>query len=261
MIGETKIPFFLVKRFLWHGNKWTLALIIFLMSIAFINLVFVTSLFNGIIESANNQVIDTNTGHIMMMPAEGKEFIKNIPDVTKKIKEIAGVTAVSPQNFSPARISYKKITGNWQVVAIDPELEKGVTIISSRMMEGSYLDKDDTDKIIIGRQIAGGNNIEMNALSFKGARAGEKVTLSIGPIQKDFLIKGVFYTKFIDTDLRAFISQKALDKLVPFYKDSATNVIIRINKTGAEKETIKKMDTAPGKKSQGSWSPSLRASS
>lgn len=234
MIGEVKIPFFLVRRYLQRGNSWTLILIIALMSIAFINLVFVTSLFNGIIESANNQVIDTNTGHIIMMPSEGEESIKNPDSVMERILSTDGVVSATPQLFVPGRISYKKISGNWQIIAVDPSMEKKVTNIHSRMISGSFLEDNDLDQVIIGVQIAGGEEIETNAVSFKGAKVGEKVTLSLHGMTKEFIIKGIFYTKFIDTDLRVFVSRKAIENMIPRYKDVCTNINIRIEQTGDE---------------------------
>lgn len=235
MMGEIKIPFFLTRRYLQHGNKWTLFLIVVLMSIAFINLVFVTSLFNGIIESSNNQVINTNTGHIIMMPHDGSDVIEDSGAAVDKILKTGGVVAASPQFFVPGRISYNKIGGNWQILAIDPSMEKKVTNVHAKMISGAYLEDGDTDKIIIGRQIAGGDDIEMNAVSFRGAKVGEKVTLSVQGITREFTIKGIFYTKFIDTDLRAFISRRALEEMIPQLKDACSNINIRISRNGDEK--------------------------
>ncbi|HOT46253.1 MAG TPA: ABC transporter permease [Spirochaetota bacterium] len=238
MIGGWKIPFFLAARFLKHGSKWTFSLIVLLMAIAFVNLIFVTALFNGIIESVNNQVIDTHMGHIYIFPPEGSEYIENMDDVSARIKSHGKVRGVSPHLYVPGKLLYKNISGTWQIVAIDPEQEKTVTNVSKKMIEGSYLEKDDTDRIIIGRQIAGGRDVEMNALSFRGARAGESVTLDVGGFRKTFTIKGVFYTRFLDTDKRAFISRKLLDEMVPGMSGVASSMIIRIDKTGDEKKVI-----------------------
>ncbi len=238
MIGEWKIPFFLVARFLRRGSKWTIFFIILLMSIAFVNLIFVTSLFNGIIEAVNNQVIDTHMGHIYLLPPEGSEYFSDAGEVSGKITSLKKVRGVSPHLYVPGRIIYKNISGNWQIVAIDPEKEKTVTNVSKNMIEGAYLDKNDTDTIIIGRQIAGGKNVEMNALSFRGARAGESVTLDVGGFRKTFIIKGIFYTRFLDTDKRAFISRRFLDDMMPQLGSMASSMIIRIDKTGDEKKVI-----------------------
>ncbi|RJO58988.1 ABC transporter permease [Candidatus Parcubacteria bacterium] len=234
MRGEGKIPFFLTARYLLHGNKWTLGLIIFLMAVAFVNLIFVASLFNGIIDNSNKQIINTYTGHVFITPAEGQDFLDHTDILLPQIENIPGVKAASAQMLVSASLKYKNIKGNWQILAIDPQLEKQVTNVSEKMLAGEYLAQDDLDKIIVGRQIAGGPDVEMNAFSFKGAQVGEKVVLAFDGIQKEFTIKGIFYTKFLDTDQRAFITAQALEALAPSLKSKATSVVIRAQKTGEE---------------------------
>ncbi|MDZ7798040.1 MAG: FtsX-like permease family protein [Patescibacteria group bacterium] len=227
---ETRIPFFLMWKYLHRGNKWTLFLIIFLMAIAFINLVFVTSLFNGIIKSSEDQIINTYTGHIMITPKIGSDYIEEAEHKTKIINEIENIAGVSDQISIPGSLEYKGIKGNWTILAIDPEKEKTVTNVHEKMISGEYLNSHDTDKIIIGRQIAGGEEVEMNAFSFKGVSVGEKVTLNLGEITKEFEIQGIFYTKFINTDQRAFITKKAWQELNPEADNKATSIIVRLDK-------------------------------
>lgn len=240
MKGESKIAFFLAWRFLQRGNKWTLLLIIFLMAIAFVNLVFITSLFDGIVKGANQQVINTYTGHITMTPSEGKEAIDNVENVLEDIRNTDGVLAASAQTFVPATIKYNSISGNWQVLAIDPKEEKKVLTIDQHMIEGEYLD-DSLDEIIIGRQIAGGEDVEMNAFSLKDASVGDIIKLSFNGISKDLTIKGIFYTKFIDTDQRAFINKKTLDELASGLSNTATNINIRIEESEKEENVIDRL--------------------
>jgi putative ABC transport system permease protein len=238
MKSEIKIPFFLINRYLLRGNKWKLFLIIFLMSAAFINLVFVTSLFNGIIEMSNRQIIDTYTGNVMITPKEGSDFIEDLDVKLKKIDQIDEVLAKSAQISVPASLESRNIKRSWPILAINPDDEKQVTNVSEKMIEGEYLAPDDDDKIIIGRQIAGGDGVEMNAFSFKGAKVGDKVTMAFDGVAKDYTIKGIFYTKFLDTDERAFITEKSLNQLVPnFYNNKANSIILKTTE-GDENRTI-----------------------
>lgn len=241
MRPEWRVPFFLIGRHVLRGNKWTLALIIFLVAIAFVNLIFITSLFNGIIANSNQQIIDTSAGHVSITPAEGHDFIADEADVLDTIRGTEGVKAAAAQTLVPATLKYKNIKGNWRLYAIKPNEEKKVTVIAKRMLRGYYLAPGDTDKIIIGRQVAGGKDTELDAFSFKGAKVGEKVTLSIGPVNREFTIKGIFYTKFIETDQRVFITDKALEKMAPAYKDRATSIAIRLDREGNEDVVIDRL--------------------
>jgi putative ABC transport system permease protein len=246
-IIERKIPFFLISRHIIRGNKWTLALVIFLMSIAFINLVFINSLFNGIVVSADDQVIATTSGNVTMQAATGSEFISDVPAVVDKIKATTGVTGASARTVVPASLLYRGIQGNYQVYAVQPSLERSTTNISRKMLEGSYLSDSDTDSIVIGRQIAGGKGVEMNATSFKGAKAGQKVQVVLGGQAREFTIKGVFYTKYFEADRQAFITQKAFDRMVPSAAGKTSTIIIRTKKKGDENAVITRLKrTVPG---------------
>lgn len=238
MSNEIKISFFLIWKQITRGNKWTLIFTIFLMAAAFINLIFVTSLFNGIIEMANNQVIDTLSGHISISPPQDANYIADRTQVLEQIKTEPRVRAASAQTAVPATMEYKNIKGNWQILAIDPNQEKEVTNISNKMMSGSYLNENDTNQIIIGRQIAGGKDVEMNASSFKGANVGEKVTLEINGHNTEMTIKGIFFTKYMIADRQAFITQKEWQGLMPQTGDKANNISIRLDKKGGETEVI-----------------------
>lgn len=235
---ETRIPFFLVNRHLWKGNKWTLFLTVFLMAVAFVNLIFVSSLFAGIIDSTNRQIIDTSVGHILILPSTGEDVINDVSSSLEKIKNIEAVKAVTSEMVVPATLEYNSIKGNWQILAVNPSFEKEVTVVSQSMTAGSYLEENDTDQIIIGRQIAGGEEVEMDAFSFKNAAVGDKVSLLFNGFEKEFTIKGIFYTKFIDADQLAFITQKSLEEINPEFKNKASRILVRINNVGEEKEII-----------------------
>jgi putative ABC transport system permease protein len=208
------------------------------MAIAFINLIFVTSLFNGIVEGSNDQIINTYVGNIMISPVEGQDFLEHADATVATVLRTNGVAGASAETTVPATLKYKSIMTNRQILAIDPDMEKTVTNVSKKMIEGSYLDQADTDGIIIGRQIAGGPDVEQNATSFKGAHAGEPVILTLNGASKEFIIRGIFDTKFINADSRAFITERAFELLNPASTDKVTNIIIRINKKGEERSII-----------------------
>jgi len=75
--SQARLSFYLTLKYLQRGRKWTLVLIFILMSVAFVNLIFVSSLFTGIIDGANKQIVDTMTGNIYMTPSDGQDFINN----------------------------------------------------------------------------------------------------------------------------------------------------------------------------------------
>ncbi len=241
---EAKIPFRLLWVFLRRGNRWTLILIIFLMSVAFINMIFVPTLFDGVIKAADDQVVDMSTGHILMLPESGQNQIADAEKAVEQLRSIPGVVGVSSGLALPTTLEYNNIRGNWQTIAIDPDNERMVTKIFEHMIEGSYLREHDLFSIIIGRQIAGGEDVENNAFSFKDAEVGDTVKVSFDGFSEDFKIGGIFYSKFIDTDQKAFITRDVLDKVVPALAGEANRIIVRLDEDVSVESIVNKISAA-----------------
>ena len=237
MKTQLRLPFYLAWQYIRRGRKWTFFLTLFMMSVAFINLIFVSSLFAGIIDGTNKQIINTMTGDYYITPNDGQDYILDKGRSLDLVATIDGVTGESARTQVPARMGYKNIRGSWQILAINTDDEKLVSNVADKMTSGVFLEPQDLDQIIIGRQIAGGDNVEENAFSFKGAKVGEKVTLTFDGFTKEFTIKGIFATKFVEADNRAFITEAALTKLIPATADVATTIAIKTDKS-ADKNTI-----------------------
>lgn len=241
MKSETRLPFYLCFKYIQRGKIWTLILTAFMMMVAFVNAIFVPALFNGIITGTNSQIINTFSGNIYVAPKDGEDYIDVSGENTKAVDQIVGVKAISPRTVIPGQLEYNNIRGNWQILAVDPDLEKRVTNVAEHMMAGEYLQSDDDEGIIIGRQIAGGEGVEENAFSFKGASVGERVNLVLNGYKTEFTIRGIFYTKFLESDKRAFITQKALSNLIPSATDKATTIAIKTQDGANDDQIIQKI--------------------
>jgi putative ABC transport system permease protein len=239
---QLRLPFYLTWQYIRRGKKWAIALTLVLLAAAFINLLFVSSLFNGIIEGSDNQVKNTISGNIYITPKDGQDYITNTNEALAKIKNTQGVVSASAQTQVPGRLKYDGITSTFQILAINSQAFKTTTTIADSMIEGSYLSPGDTDKIIIGKQIAGGEDVANNAFSFKGAKAGDKVTLITDKGVKIFTIKGIFDTKFISSDLRSFITEEAYKTINPTINtNNSSTIIIKTDNNYSESEMIDKI--------------------
>jgi putative ABC transport system permease protein len=235
---EATVPFFLVARFIARAGGWTLGLTVFLMAIAFINLVFTASLFNGIVRGANDQVVNAYVGHVTIGPPSGRPFIENVAHAMAGILRTEGVAGASAQTIVPAAMKYGNVVVAREILAIDPADEQTVTNIATKMVEGTFLAPDDADGIVLGIQVAGGPEVELNGTSFRGARVGETVELAMDGVVRPFTIRGIFRTKFLTTDLRAFITRRAFEEMAPSSRDRATTIIVRRVGSGDERALI-----------------------
>jgi putative ABC transport system permease protein len=98
------------------------------------------------------------------------------------------------------------------------------------MIEGAYLAPGDVDQIVLGVQLAGADkpNLEVYARSLLKVHAGDVVSVTCGNVvQKNYTVKGIFYTEFLQTDIQAFITQTEMEKIYPATKDSASSIHIK----------------------------------
>ncbi|MBU1671970.1 MAG: hypothetical protein KKF41_14030 [Actinobacteria bacterium] len=241
---ETRIPFFLIGKHLRHCNKWTLALIIFLLSAAFINLIFINSLFNGVVENNTNQFIHTYTGNITLTPADDGKMFEDASPVLREVEKNPEVTAAAAELVIPATLQYGEQKGDWKVTAIDPEREKNATTISRKMVEGAYLEPGDADGMIIGSEVAGLDSQDGDDRGLRGIRVGDTVTATVDELPaRDLTIRGIFRTRFNRTDDRAFVTTAAVD-LFPQMKGKATQIIVRTRKNGGEDAVVAELKAA-----------------
>lgn len=238
---EWKIPFFLINRHIIRGSKWTLMLIIFLMAIAFVNMVFVTSLFNGIIDVSDSSIINTLVGNVIVSPLKGQDTLKDAPDLLNTINHTGGVVAASAHYTIPATLIADNVKGSFRVIAINPEEEKNVTDIKGLVISGTYLNPNDRNGILLGYEAAGGDNTENRA--FK-AKVGDKIKVQTATGELIMTVRGIFHAKYVESDLQTFITLKGLRDIAPSLKNRPTSIIIKTAQKGNEETVVERLKAA-----------------
>ena len=158
-----RLPFFLAHKAITRGNKGTLGLTILVMSLAFVNLIFMSSILLGLTDTMNNQAIDNMFGHIVIEPEEDEAYIKQLDYHRALIDGTPGVVGSSAHYVVGASIRYDENndgegvrTGNWSLKSVNPDDEERVTEIHRTMVAGEYLNASDRNKIVLGKEISGG---------------------------------------------------------------------------------------------------------
>ena len=85
-----------------------------------------------------------------------------------------------------------------------------MTAIHDHIIEGSYLDSNDRDEIVLGVEIAGGNTAQTaQFLTLQGVNVGDKVRLTYpNGVQREYTVKGIFQTKeMTQADRLAFVTK------------------------------------------------------
>jgi putative ABC transport system permease protein len=168
---QLKTSAFLAYKSIAKGNKGTSALTILIMALAFVNLMFMSSLFAGLTDASENQVIETLYSNIVIEPKDEEIYIKNPDSILKKVNIVPGVIGTSAQYITASTIVHEEKSGAWAVRSVDPGDEVLVSAIPEMMIAGEYLSKYDRGEIVIGKEIAGGHGGSLEHLSLDGIGA------------------------------------------------------------------------------------------
>lgn len=238
-----KASLFLAYKTIVRGSKGTLIMTILIMTLAYVNLIFISSIFGGIVEAINEQYINNLYGNIVITPANDKIYIEN--KQTSSINNIPGIVASSAHYINDALISYDENNdgnniqqGKWKIKSINVEDEKRVTAISNSIIAGEYLNDGDRDKIVIGKEIAGGHGGDLDYLSLGGVLIGDKIDVKFSNnIKRTYTIKGIFSTKNNQADQIAFVTKKEMESVLGV-QNLSSEIIIKTIEKGQEKQYI-----------------------
>ena len=238
MKNDLRLSVFLARKSITKGNKGTLVLTIFIMALVFVNSVFVSSLFLGLTNTINEQLINTMYGTIVIEPKKDEKYINNVYSLKQKISSVPGVTGVSAQYVTGAVLSYKGKSGAWNVHSINPEDEITVTTIHNFMIDGEYLSKQDESEIMLGKEIAGGYGNE-GERSLGGVKIGDTIdVLFNNGVKRSYRVKGIFNVNFRGSDSTAYVSQKEMSSITGM-EDKASQILIKTVDIGNEDRYIK----------------------
>jgi len=235
MFEEEQVAFFLASRLITRGNKGTILLTVMIIAMVFVNLIFLPSIITGIVVLFNQQSIDYSYGNLVIEPKENQLVITNVGELLQKINRVPGIVASTPRYTSAATIVYKGKSTTPLLIAINPDDEKQVLKIHTKIISGNYLNDDDTGQILIGTTLAGNKDQKVDVTpTLGGVDVGKtvEVTFSNG-VTRPYRIKGIIASSQFSVDASAFITRTDLESVLGT-TDTANQIMVRTQKTGNE---------------------------
>ena len=235
------LSFASIKR----GNVGVILLTIVILTLISLNSLFIPGLLQGLVSGANKQLRNTYSSDIIVESNTAQPLLSNVNSTINKIDAIDGVVAAAPRNSLGAEFVFQNQRTNAVVYGVQPDQENKVFTISNSMIEGSYLSPDDRDKIVLGIQLAGADkpNLELYARSLLTVHAGDVVNVTYGNgVQKNYTVKGIFYTEFLQTDIQAFVSQAEMEAVNPLTTDAAESIHVKVKTDAGMPGIIEKID-------------------
>jgi ABC-type lipoprotein release transport system permease subunit len=240
---------FLAFRALKRANIWTTILIVFIMTLTFLNLVFVSGILSGLVEGSSNAYRAQYSGDIILSNLESKNFIENTASVEKTLRSFPEVLALTSRMLAGGTIeaNYRTktdVTENTESVSagiagINPEDEEGVTHLSNLIIAGSYLERGDANGILIGSNLL--ENYVRNVPgsdTLSAVDVGDTVRIRINGTLREFTIRGVLKSKVGTVSQRVYMNDTILRQILSRPNKDA-NEIAALLRSGTDAAYIK----------------------
>jgi len=236
-----RVAFYLAYRQIKRSSKWTTGLIVFVMLLTFLNLVVVTGVLVGLVEGINESYREQYIGDMTISSLDTKTSIEHSPEIIAFIKSLPQVSAVSARYTRGGTLeaNYKSLISRKDkiestgatVIGIDPEAEDKLTHMSEYVIEGSYLERDDYDQILIGSELLEKYSFGGSAPGYtplKNVEPGDTVRLTIGSISREVTIKGVLKSKLGELSLGVIMVDTQLATLLGESSYSVGQIAMRL---------------------------------
>ena len=266
-INVVSVGWFLAKRQVKGSSRATTFLIVFIMMLTFLNLVVVSGILVGLIEGANQANKEQYTGDVIITTLAGKNAIEHTHELESTLKSMGDVSEISTRYIESGQIeaNYKTrrdfsevrdIVGT-QIVGISLEDEDALSGLSKFVVEGEFLNQEESGKILIGANLLYRYSSGFGDFfaSLDGVYPGDEVKVTVDGKTKTFIVKGIADTKVDAVSLRAFITKEDFWRLVDRPAINANEISIKLSPdatvTSAElKNNLVKLGFSPDGKIQ-----------
>ncbi len=209
---------FLAIRDLKRSNPWTTLLIIFVMSLTFLNMVLIGGLLLGLAQGMIGSFKQYYSADLFITPSTEKSIIEQTQDITSAVETIPNLDSYTLRITTPAKVEYghrtrtetTDIVENSQAVltGINFAQENEVTDLSKKVIEGEYLSDTDFNSVLVGKNLFEKYSNRPDSSTeqkLKNAEVGSVINIIVGKTQKEFIIKGIVGTGNNTIDSRIFV--------------------------------------------------------
>lgn len=189
------------------------------MMLTFLNMVVVSGILVGLIDGGNIANKKQYTGNVIMTKLSGDPYINNTQNILKTLPTIPGVTRWNERYSAGANFEANYLTRRdfnterdtigTQLVGFDPVGEDNLTNMSNYVIEGDYLDPNQSGYVMIGSNMlrrfssAFGDGFG----SLDGTYPGDRVKVTVNGKTKEFIVKGIVKSKVGEVSFRAYITK------------------------------------------------------
>ena len=247
---SVRLGLFLALRQVRRSSIWTTGLIIFVMTLTFLNLVVVSGILVGLIEGSVETIKDRYTSDIIVSILKEKTYIENSPSIIQIAEDLPWTEAVTARYMDTGKVeaNYKTRVKETDLIdsvgtlitGINPEAEDRVTGLSELVAEGSYLTATDYDEVLLGYQLLK-KYLPIEAPGFStlsDVEVGDKVRIVVNGNTREVRVKGIVKGKVDEVGRRVFFVDTQLRNLIGRSDYNVDEISIKL-KPGADPKVAK----------------------
>ena len=224
---------FIAYKSIIKGSKSTLVLLVFILSLSFLDMMFISGVLTGINYSEVQALINFFNSDITVGPQtlpQVKEFIPNQAQLRAKIETIPGVTGTARHYLLAGSLAFDKDkNGQFKsvsgvIIGIEPGDEKKVLTFDQLLIGGQQLLETDTDQIVLSSALAGGFGVPAPS-DLGGVKIGDKVRITYSNgVMRTYTVKGI-YNDIVGL-FETFITTKEAESIINVH-DSASQILVK----------------------------------
>ncbi len=253
ILKKARISLFLAIRQIKKANLWVNLLIVFIMTVTFLNLVFISGLLNGLVTGSSNDIKGHYSREIIITPKEDRERIKDSFLLLSQIEEIPEIEGYSLRYLDIARIeketsrfsspNEKENAINAIISGINFEKENFLTDLESFIIEGEYIKDNFHNQIIIGSGLLSQYDSAIGEERLEDVFVGSKIRINFQGNSREYSISGILRSKIGQINSRIFIDERQFLNLTGRSRHLSDEIIIGVEDRRT-KETIRKIETS-----------------
>ena len=217
MFTSIKVGLYLAYKDLARASFLTTLLIVFIMTLTFLNLTVGRGILVGLPKGATNVYDERYSGDLIISKLRKDQFIVDFNKIEEFYLQIPGIKSYSKRYLHPATLTagYDERLRETEVydstgsvlVGIDLAEEDKVTGLSKYIVEGNYLDDKDTRGVLIVANLLFrysplDSPTESN---IKNLKVGDKVKITISNQDYFYFVRGVVKSKVSEVDRRIYL--------------------------------------------------------
>jgi putative ABC transport system permease protein len=234
----------MISSFAWRNlwrNKLRSSIIIAAVALGVFAGIFLIAFSSGMVNGRIQSIIGTEMSHIQIHIhgyLENEQFsklINNADSIVKKVETTPNVVAACKRVIINSMVASAETGTGVKIIGTDPNEERKVTSLSSKIIKGKYMDESSRNPVVISELLAHKLKVGLK----------NKIIITVQDINNNltggaFRVVGIFRTDNLMFDeANIFVRNNDLCRLTGISETKASEIAILLNKNQNTDETTK----------------------